>query len=97
MIEKFISSRIHAFAKNFDKAVGLENIAVLHINDSKTPRDSQHDRHENIGKGYIGISGFRALMREPAFLTIPWILETPRFAKEGPDKKNMEILKKLRG
>src|SRR3712207_2372125 len=46
----------------FDRVIGLEKLAALHLNDSKTERGSRVDRHEHIGKGKIGLPAFRAIM-----------------------------------
>ncbi|KKW28772.1 MAG: putative endonuclease 4, partial [Parcubacteria group bacterium GW2011_GWB1_52_7] len=75
------------------KSVGIQNVVALHVNDSKTPFNSRHDRHENLGEGYIGIDGFRALAGEKRLHHAAWILEVPGFDGEGPDKRNIEILK----
>jgi len=89
------SQDIKEFMKKFDKLIGFSHLVMLHANDSKAERGSGKDRHENIGEGYIGIRGFRVLAKEKAFLQVPWILETPGFGKEGPDRKNIKILKSL--
>ncbi|MAF80116.1 hypothetical protein CL629_03500 [bacterium] len=93
MIEKYTKAKIKKFIDEWDGAVGLKNIPVLHINDSKTVYESHHDRHENIGEGYIGIQGFRALAKEPRLQNKDWILEVPGFKNQGPDKKNIDIIK----
>lgn len=95
LIDAYAPAKIKAFLKEFDSKIGLKYLAVLHVNDSKTPAGSHHDRHANIGEGEIGLSGFRNLAKIPALKAIPWILEVPGFAGTGPDKKNINILKKL--
>ena len=70
-------------------------IVVLHINDSKGAYGSFLDRHENIGEGHIGLQGFKLLASNKHFASIPWILEVPGFEGKGPDKQNVDILKKL--
>ncbi|MEK7528152.1 MAG: deoxyribonuclease IV [Patescibacteria group bacterium] len=79
----------------FDKEIGLENLPVLHVNDSKTGFDSRNDKHENIGDGHIGIEKFRNLAREKRLRDKAWILEVPGFDKEGPDARNIDILHSL--
>jgi len=84
-------------AKTFDewdKYIGLKNIVTVHTNDSKTAYNSNHDRHENLGEGHIGIDGFRALAAEKRLRGAAWILEVPGFDNNGSDLKNMAILKK---
>lgn len=62
----------------WDRILGLERLACLHLNDSKTPFGSHRDRHELIGKGSLGPAPFRRLMQDPRFRTVPRILETPK-------------------
>lgn len=93
IIEEYSSVLVKKFLADLDNEIGLENIVALHINDSKTPPGSHHDRHENIGEGYIGLKGFRALAAEKRLHDKAWILEVPGFDGEGPDKENIEILR----
>jgi deoxyribonuclease IV len=95
-IKSFEKSEIKKWILWWKKKVGLENIELLHINDSKTGADSKHDRHANIDEGFIGISGFKNLISFREFKKVPWILEVPGFDNSGPDKKNIDILKKMR-
>jgi deoxyribonuclease-4 len=61
----------------FDELIGLENIKVIHVNDSKTPLGSHVDRHEALGKGSIPLETFRLLVNDQRFSDVPKILETP--------------------
>lgn len=61
----------------FNEVVGFDTLKVVHLNDSKGGLGSGLDRHENIGKGYIGEKGFRAILHHPAVKELPLILETP--------------------
>jgi deoxyribonuclease-4 len=79
-----------------DRLLGLENVHVIHANDSKAPLGSHVDRHENIGEGYIGLEGFRRILTHPGLRDKAFILETP-VDKEGDDKRNLEALKSLCG
>ena len=72
---------------HFDPLLGKDQIAVFHINDSKTPRGSKKDRHENLGKGQIGFDALNRIVHHPAFSSIPKILETPWVPIAG-DPKN---------
>lgn len=81
--------------EEFGEKIGLGNLAVLHVNDSKTELKSGKDRHENIGNGFIGIEGFKNLLALPEVTDIPCILEVPGFKNKGPDKENLTVLKKL--
>ncbi|MBI3470800.1 MAG: deoxyribonuclease IV [Candidatus Solibacter usitatus] len=76
------------------RTLGIENIRLIHANDSKTPLGSRRDRHENIGEGYIGVEGFRRILRQPRLRQIPFILETP-VEEENDDRRNLETLKTL--
>ncbi|MBI4220005.1 MAG: deoxyribonuclease IV [Chloroflexi bacterium] len=80
----------------FDQHIGLKLLAAIHVNDSKNDRGSAVDRHENIGQGKIGSAGIKNILSHPAFAKIPMYLEVPGFEDQGPDKKNMDILKALR-
>jgi deoxyribonuclease-4 len=80
----------------FDREIGLDNLVAVHANDSKTPRGSGKDRHENIGWGSIGIDGFRNLIGHPTFQRATWLLEVPGFEGGGPDRLNVRILRALR-
>jgi deoxyribonuclease-4 len=80
--------------KHFDKVIGLEKIVVVHANDSKFEFGKHLDRHQNIGDGFIGLEGFKALVHHKVLSKLDWILETP---KDDPkdDPRNIAILKKL--
>ncbi len=76
-----------------ERLLGLENVRVIHANDSKTPRGSHVDRHEHIGQGYIGLDGFRRILHHPQLRSKAFILETPM--ENGWDKRNLDTLKEL--
>ena len=77
-----------------DQLLGLDNLKVIHTNDSKTPLNSHLDRHEHIGHGYIGMEGFRRILNHPRLRGKAFIIETP-YQQEGDDVRNIETLKKL--
>ena len=79
----------------FDRTIGLDRLAALHLNDSKTARGSRVDRHEHIGKGQIGLSAFRFIMRDRRFRKIPKVLETPKGKELAEDVENMKTLRGL--
>jgi len=62
--------------EQFDRVIGLEHLKLSHCNDSLTPLGSRKDRHCHIGQGRIGRNGFRAIVRDPDFQPINFILET---------------------
>lgn len=80
----------------FDRRVGLRWLRVLHLNDSKGALGSRLDRHENIGEGWIGRGGFRAVFGHPALRDLPALIETPGFDRHGPDRRNIMTLRRLR-
>jgi deoxyribonuclease-4 len=63
--------------KAFDRIVGLNFLKGIHLNDSKKEKGSRVDRHENIGKGTMGVETFRRIIRDDRFDHIPLIMETP--------------------
>src|SRR5208282_1749554 len=77
-----------------DRVLGIDNVRVIHANDSKTPLGSHVDRHEHIGHGYIGEEGFRRILNHPKLRDKAFILEVP-FEEEGDELRNIEMLKKL--
>ncbi len=87
---------VDAVVRAFDRVVGLPRLRAWHLNDSKVPLGSHLDRHENIGEGAIGRAGFKALINHPALRHLPAFIETPGFDREGPDRKNLRVLKRLR-
>ena len=80
----------------FDAEIGLDKLVVVHANDAKVEFGSGVDRHENIGEGYIGISGFETIMGHAAFADVPFLLEVPGTNRKGPDKPNLDRLKEIR-
>lgn len=80
--------------KEFDKKIGLDKLKLIHFNDSKVDFDAHIDRHEHIGKGKIGLAGFKALVNHPKLKDLDVILETPK--EDDWDKKNLKTLKDIR-
>ena len=81
--------------KEFDAVIGLDRLVAFHVNDSKKEFGSRRDRHEHIGKGMIGLEGFKCLMRDPRFKNVPKILETPKSEDLHEDVENMSVLREL--
>jgi len=79
----------------FDRIIGIDNLKVLHLNDSKSEFRSRVDRHEHIGKGKIGLEAFNLLVNDERFKKIPMIIETPQ--NEEMHQVNLETLKRLIG
>jgi len=79
----------------FDALIGFERLNVFHLNDSKKPCQSRVDRHEHIGKGFIGVDAFRRLMNDKRFWGLPMCLETPKGPDLKEDRENLTLLRSL--
>lgn len=79
----------------FNEKIGLEKLVAFHLNDSKKDLGSHVDRHEHIGKGYLGIEPFRLIINDIRFLGKPMCLETPKNPDLNEDVENLNILKNL--
>lgn len=88
-------ANVAVLSKNIESTIGWDEIACMHVNDSKAEFGSFRDKHENLGEGFIGKSALKLLLNTKHFNKIPLILETPGFDGKGPDKKNVDILKSL--
>ncbi len=76
--------------EQFETILGLENIHVIHLNDSKKSLNSKVDRHEHIGKGKIGLKPFAFFLNDEYFREIPFIIETPK--ENNMDEVNINLL-----
>ncbi|HET9852719.1 MAG TPA: deoxyribonuclease IV [Candidatus Limnocylindrales bacterium] len=85
---------IDAWLAEFDRELGLERLALIHLNDSRSERGSRSDRHEHVGAGRIGPRGFRHLLTHPLVQEKPFILETPGM-DDGYDLINLERARAL--
>lgn len=81
----------------FDRALGLERLKALHLNDSKGELGEHKDRHEHIGKGHIGLDGFRNVVNDPRLAGLPGLLETPKGEDLEEDRENLRVLRGLVG
>ena len=94
-VEAIVKRRRHFVRKRappqrlFEDLVGLDEIKVIHLNDSKGPLGSNLDRHEHIGLGHIGEKGFRSFFRYSDIASRTIIMETPL---EG-EKENLADLR----
>ena len=73
----------------------LDKLMVLHVNDSRDGFGSGRDRHENLGEGLMGKDTLSAYVNHPDLKHLPLIIEVPGFDGNGPDKKNLDVLKSL--
>lgn len=79
----------------FDRLIGVDWLALFHLNDSKKPLGARVDRHEHVGQGAIGRGGFRALLQDPRFAAVPKIIETPAGENHCHDLENLALLREL--
>lgn len=75
--------------EEFDRIIGLDRLAVLHINDSKNPRGARKDRHAPVGAGYIGFDAIHRIVHHEVAQGKPIILETPWIGKEKSKQRPM--------
>jgi len=78
----------------FDSVVGMEYLALLHLNDSKGKWGQRIDRHESIGRGEIGLEPFRSFLRDRRLSSVPMIIETPK-SSPAEDILNLRRLRSL--
>lgn len=78
----------------FDRIIGLDYLAAIHINDSKNPFNSHKDRHEKIGQGSLGVDAFERIINHEKLRHLPFYLETPN-ELEGYQQE-IALLKTLR-
>jgi deoxyribonuclease-4 len=83
--------------RQFDDIVGIDRIRAFHLNDSKRAQGSRVDRHEHVGKGYLGREAFRNILTDKRFAAIPMYLETPKGVENGRslDAQNLATLRRL--
>ncbi|MFH0814505.1 MAG: deoxyribonuclease IV [Candidatus Falkowbacteria bacterium] len=88
------SAALNKTLKQFNNTIGLNKLKILHLNDAKAELGSRKDRHEDIGKGTIGLAAFKALINHPKLKKIAGIIETP--AEKMSYKQTLKLLKSLR-
>jgi deoxyribonuclease-4 len=87
------------WAAAFDECaehVGLSRVIAFHLNDARAPLASGLDRHEHIGKGFLGLAPFRRLLNEGRFSRVPKVLETAKEPEPYADIGNLATLRRLR-
>ena len=87
-----------AVLRELGTVIGLDQVRVIHLNDSKVPRGKRVDRHEHIGRGHVNLEAFRIIINHHKFLSVPKILETAK--ENAPDGRpwdtvNLEALHAL--
>jgi deoxyribonuclease-4 len=78
-----------------DAKVGLRQLKLLHVNDSRDERGSNRDRHAPIGKGEIGRKGFRAFLGERRLQDVPAVLEGPGIDGHAVARKDVQLIRRL--
>lgn len=86
--------KISEMLEMIDSKLVRKGILVVHANDSSSPLGSHFDRHQHIGKGYLGRKTFEILIKNRYLGTLPFIIETPKEDIEA-DKRNINILKSI--
>lgn len=72
-----IVNNLDGVLKEFDEVIGLNYLKAIHLNDSMNCLGSHKDRHEKIGKGYIGLDAIKEIINHPSLKHLPFFLETP--------------------
>jgi deoxyribonuclease-4 len=75
--------------------IGAGRVLAFHLNDAKAPLGSGLDRHENIGRGKLGLTPFRCLLTDARFRAVPKVLETPKEPEPAADRRNLAVLRGL--
>lgn len=82
--------------RRFGGEIGFGRLRAVHVNDSKREMGSRVDRHEHIGRGFLGLEAFRLLMNDPRLERLPLLLETPKDEKTlKEDVENLNTLVRL--
>ncbi|MBP1157436.1 MULTISPECIES: deoxyribonuclease IV [unclassified Paenibacillus] len=75
--------------EKFDNVIGLDRIAVVHLNDSKNPVGAGKDRHAPVGAGWIGFNAMNGVVHHEKLKHLPFILETPWIGKLDSSQRPM--------
>lgn len=90
-----VAGNLDGVLEDFDRIIGLERLAVIHLNDSRNELGSGVDRHAPPGKGRIGSKAMARIVRHPAFKNMAGIMESPRQTIQD-DLDNMARVKRWR-
>ena len=82
---------LDATLEDFDRAIGLDRLEMVHLNDSLYPLGARRDRHAHIGRGEIGSTGIGAVVRHPRLRDRPFLLETPKQIDGRPDADPLNL------
>jgi deoxyribonuclease-4 len=75
--------------RKFDDVIGLDRLAVVHVNDSKNPQGAAKDRHAPVGSGWIGFEAIAKVVRHEQLKDKPFVLETPWIGKTEATSRPM--------
>jgi deoxyribonuclease IV len=89
------SQGMRELVDEIDAKVGLEQLKLLHVNDSRDERGSNRDRHIALGKGKIGRKGIRAFLGEPRLQGLPAVFEGPGLEGHAPGKADVQLMRRL--
>jgi deoxyribonuclease-4 len=78
------------------RLVGIRRVRAFHLNDAKAPLGSGLDRHEQIGRGHLGVAAFRHLLNDRRWARVPMALETPKEPEPQADREALVLLRSLR-
>ncbi len=84
-----IATDFDSVLAEFDRIIGLDQLAAIHINDSKNPEGARKDRHANLGDGHIGFDTLKYIVHHPLLKDVPKILETPYV--DDPEKEGNKL------
>lgn len=90
-------NQLDKIVSDIDSCFGIENVLIIHLNDSKSELASKVDRHANLGEGLIGSETLRKIVHHNKLTTIPLVLETPALKDLDSAKVEIESLRKLIG
>ncbi|MBI3800320.1 MAG: deoxyribonuclease IV [Deltaproteobacteria bacterium] len=79
----------------FEELIGIRLLVAFHLNDAKKDLGCRVDRHEHIGKGFLGLAAFRLLLNDRRFWGLPMCLETPKSDDCHEDRENLATLRGL--
>lgn len=91
-----IAGNLERVLEEFDKTIGIEKLKVVHLNDSKNTLGSKKDRHENIGKGTIGLDAISQIINHKQLENLEFILETPSYKTLEETTNEINLLKELK-
>ena len=85
-----LANDLDGVLRQFDEIIGMERLKAVHFNDSKNDRGSHKDRHEKLGKGFLGMEALKRIAQHPLLQGLPFILETPN-EEEGYIEEIREV------